>query len=116
MDDKFSMLRSAVRNYLAQSEASVGDELLEFRNAASVLTISQLLRDHDSAKQALETLTNGGSLGSLSADEVHLITALRSLEEAGRRTVLIAANAAASVYSKTSHKQRAEVVELRPKK
>lgn len=93
----------------------IGDELTEFQNAASVLTIDQLLRAFDSAYTALARVTVDGPIGALSADEIQLISIYRAIDGHGQRMVTIAAEAAAEIYVRTTDK-RAEVIELHPRK
>lgn len=115
MDDRFSTLREAVQTFLAQREMPTGDVLVEFRNAASVFTIDELLRAYDDASKALAQLTYSGPFGPLSPEEALLIAAYRTLGATGRRMVLAAAEASATIDSNESAKS-ADVIELHPRK
>ena len=112
MGDKFDNLRMATRNFIEQLGASRDEELFEFRNAATVAVIHELLREYDRLREQAAVPVVTHSLGALTADEATVVEALRQVDDEHKTMIRIAANVAVQGEAERRTRHRCDVVDL----
>lgn len=112
MNDKFDNLRDATGNCIGGQGGSRNDDLFEFRNAATVLVIDELLREYDRLREKAAVPAAAHALGTLTSDEAKLLQIYRQADDRGKMTIEITAELARQVAEGYSSSERCEVIDI----
>lgn len=104
---KFDLLREATFRCMGQHDSYESD-LIQFRYAATLITVSDLLNDHDELRELAARPVASHSLGVLDAQELELVTLFRAGNESSKRFVM----RAAEVTNREEKSSKREVVSL----
>lgn len=112
MNDKFDNLRQATRGCIGQLGASRNEELFEFRNAATVIVIHELLRGYDRMREQAAAPAANHSFGDLTAAEAALLQAFREADDDSKVMIQIAADVSSRVPEGLASQGRCDVVDI----
>ncbi len=113
MSDKFDQLREAIQACQDDAGSSSPNEaLLQYRNAANLGTIRELIAAHDRMSARLADVAAVHSVGELNAEELDIVNDYRKSDAHGKGTIAISASVAAKVSAEYAGRPRCDVVEI----